>query len=153
MIFIALTTTVSRRFWEIFYITLLLFSISVMSDSLWPHELQQARLQSLLRLISIELVMSSDLLIFSCPLLLLPSVFPSVRVFSSELALHIRWSKYWSFSFRISPSSEYLGLTSFKINWFDLLEIQGTHMLIFFFIKIALLMHFELFIEMVNSNE
>ena len=117
MIFIALTTTVSRRFWEIFYITLLLFSISVMSDSLWPHELQQARLQSLLRLISIELVMSSDLLIFSCPLLLLPSVFPSVRVFSSELALHIRWPKYWSFSFSISPSNWHSGLISFKIDW------------------------------------
>ena len=77
MIFIALTTTVSRRFWEIFYITLLLFSISVMSDSLWPHELQQARLQSLLRLISIELVMPSNHLILCWPLLLCLQSFPA----------------------------------------------------------------------------
>ena len=61
-----------------------------------------------------------------CPLLLLPSIFPSIRVFSSELALHIRWSKLWSFSFVISPSNEYSGLVSFKFDWFDLIAVQGT---------------------------
>ena len=65
-------------------------------------------------------------LILHCPLLLLPSVFPSIRVFSNELALHIRWPKYWSFSFSISPSNEYSGLISFWINWFDLLAVKGT---------------------------
>ena len=82
--------------------------------------------QSLLKLMSIESMMPSKCLILCCPLLLLPSVFPSIRVFSSELALYIRWSKYWSFSFSISPSNEYSGLISFKINWFDLLKVQGT---------------------------
>ena len=70
-----------------------------------------------------ESVMPSNHLILSCPLLLLPSTFPSIRVFSNESALHIRWSKYWSFSFRISPSKEYSGLISFR---FDLLAVQGT---------------------------
>ena len=81
--------------------------------------------QSLLKLISIESVMPSNHLILFCPLLLLPSVFPSIRVSSSESALHIRWPKYWSFSFSIGPSSEYSGLISFRIDWFDLLEVQG----------------------------
>ena len=76
---------------------------------------------SLLRLMSIDLMMPSNYLILCRPLLLLPSVFLSIRVFSNELALLIRWSKYWSFSFSISPSNEYLGLISFKIDWFDLL--------------------------------
>ena len=80
----------------------------------------------LLRLISTELVMPSNHLILCRPLLLLPSVFPSIRGFSIESALHIRWPKYWSFSFSISPSNEYLGLISFRINWFDLLAVQGT---------------------------
>ena len=71
---------------------------------------------SLLKLMSIELVMPSDYLIFCRPLLLLPSIFPSVRVFSNELVLHIRWPKYWSFSFSISPSNEYSGLISFRID-------------------------------------
>ena len=70
--------------------------------------------------------MSSNHLILCRPLLLLPSIFPSIRVFSNESALHIRWPKYWSFSFSISPSSEYLGLISFRINWLDLLAVQGT---------------------------
>ena len=74
--------------------------------------------QSLLRFMSIESVMPSNHLIFCCPLLLLPSIFPSIRVFSSESALHMRWPKYWSFSFSISPSNEYSGLISFKIDWF-----------------------------------
>ena len=73
-----------------------------------------------------ELVMASNHLILCCPFLLLPSIFPSVRVFSNESVLHIRWPKYWSFSFSISPSNEYSGLTSFRIDWLDLLAVQGT---------------------------
>ena len=75
---------------------------------------------------SIELVMPSNHLILYCPLLLLPSIFPSIRVFSNESALCIRWPKYWNFSFSISPSNEYSGLISFKIDWFDLLAVQRT---------------------------
>ena len=82
--------------------------------------------QSLLKLMSIELMMPSNHLIFCRPLLLLPSIFPSITVFSNELALHIRWPKYWSFSFNFSPSSEYLGLISFRTDYFDLLAVQGT---------------------------
>ena len=82
--------------------------------------------QSLLILLSIELVMSCNHLILCCPLLLLPSIFSSIRIFSNESALHIRWPKYWSFSFSISPSSEYSGLISFSIDWFDPLAVQGT---------------------------
>ena len=80
---------------------------------------------SLLKLMSIELVMVFNDLVL-CHHLLLASIFPSIRVFSSELALRIRWPKYWSFNFSISPSSEYSGLTSFRIDWFDLLAVQGT---------------------------
>ena len=80
---------------------------------------------SLLKLLSIELVMPSNHLIFCCPLLL-PSIFPSIRVFSNESVLRIRWPKYWGFSFSISPSNEYSGLISFRIDWFDLLAVQGT---------------------------
>ena len=75
---------------------------------------------------SIESVMLSNHLILCHPLLLLPSIFPSIRVFSSESALHIRWPKYWSFSFSISPSNEYAGLISFRMDWLDLLAVQGT---------------------------
>ena len=75
---------------------------------------------------SIKLVMPSNHLILCCPLLLLPSIFPSIKVFSSELALPIRWPKYWSFNFSIPPSNEYSGLISFKIDWFDLLVVCGT---------------------------
>ena len=82
--------------------------------------------QSLLKLMSIELVMASNHLIFCCPLLLLPSILLSIRVFSSESVLHIRWPKYWSFSFNISSSNEYSGLISFRIYWLDLLAVQGT---------------------------
>ena len=74
---------------------------------------------------SIESVMPSNHLILCCPLLLLPSIFPSIRVFSNESTLHIRWPKYWSFSSFIGPSNEYLGLFSFRIDWFDLLTVQG----------------------------
>ena len=82
--------------------------------------------QSLLKLMSTEVVMPSNHLILCHPLLLLPSIFPSIRDFSSESVLCIRWPKYWSFSFSISPSNEYSGLISFRIDWFDLLAIQGT---------------------------
>ena len=82
--------------------------------------------QSSLKLMSIESVMPSNHLILCCPLLLLPSIFPSIRVFSNESALHIRWPKYWSFSFNISPSNEHPGLISFRMDWLDLLAVQGT---------------------------
>ena len=75
---------------------------------------------------SIESVMPSNHLILCRPLLLLPSIFPSIRAFSNESAFHIRWPKHWSFSFSISPSNEYLGLISFRIDWLDLLAVQGT---------------------------
>ena len=80
----------------------------------------------LCKLISIESVMPSNHLILYCPLLLLPSIFPSIRVFSNEIVLRIRWQKYWSFSFSISPFNEYSGLISFRMNWFHLLAVQGT---------------------------
>ena len=82
--------------------------------------------QRLPKLMSIESEMPSNHLILSCPLLLLPSIFPSIRVFSNESVLRIRWPKYWSFSFNISPSNEYLGVISFRIEWFDLVAVQGT---------------------------
>ena len=82
--------------------------------------------QSLLKLMSIELVMPSNHLILCHFLLLLPSIFPSIRVFSNESVLHIRWPKYWSFSFSINPSNEYSGLISFRMDWFDFLAVQGT---------------------------
>ena len=82
--------------------------------------------QSLLKFMSIESVMSSNHLILCHPLLLLPSVFPSIRVFSNESTLRIRWPKYWSFGFSISPSNEYSGLISFRMDWFDLLAVQRT---------------------------
>ena len=82
--------------------------------------------RSLLKLMPIELVMPSNQLILCCPLLLLPSMFPSIRVFSSESVLCIRWQKYQSFSFNISPSSEYSRLISFRMDWLDLLTVQGT---------------------------
>ena len=82
--------------------------------------------RSLPKLMSIDLVMSSNHLILCRPLLLLPSFFPSIRVFTNESALRIRWPKYWSFSFSISPSNEYPGLISFRMDWLDLLAVQGT---------------------------
>ena len=83
-------------------------------------------LPDFLKPMSTESVMLSSSLILCCPLLLLPPVFPSTRVFSNESGVHIRWPKYWSFSFSISPSNEFSGLISFKIGWFDLLAVQGT---------------------------
>ena len=82
--------------------------------------------RSLLKLMSIESVMPSNHFILCCPLLLPTSIFPSIRVFSNESVLHIRWPKYWSFSFSISPSNEYSGLISFRMDWLDLLAAQGT---------------------------
>ena len=81
---------------------------------------------NLLRLMSIQSVMPSNHLILCCPLLLLPPLFPSIKVFSNESVLHIRWPKYWSFSFNISPSSEYSRLISFRMDWLGLLVVQGT---------------------------
>ena len=82
--------------------------------------------RSLLKLMSIELVMRSNHLILCRPLLLPPSIFPSIRVFPNESVLHVRWPKYWSLSFSVSPSKVYLELISFRIDWFDLLAVQGT---------------------------
>ena len=82
--------------------------------------------RSLLKFMSIESMMLSNHLILCCLFLLIPSVFPSIRIFSNELALHIRWPKYWGFSFSISPSSEHSELISFRIDWFNLLAVQGT---------------------------
>ena len=91
-----------------------------------PASLSITNFWRLLELMSIELVIPSNHLILGCPLLFLPSIFPSTRIFSSESALHIKWPKYWSFSFSISPSSEYSGLISFRMDWLDLLAVQGT---------------------------
>ena len=100
-----------------------------MSDSLRPHRLRHTRPPnswSLLKLTFIELLMSSNHLILCRPFLLLRSIFPCIRVFSNESALHIRWIKHWSFSFSISPSNEYSGLISCRMDWLDLLAVQGT---------------------------
>ena len=109
-----------------------MFSRSVMSDSLGLHRLQHARLpclitssQSLLKLMSIQSMTPSNHLTLCYPLLL-PSVFPSIRVFSKELVLYIRWPTYWSFSLSIGPSKEYSGLISFRIDWLDLPAVEGT---------------------------
>ena len=99
-----------------------------MSDSLGPHgqaSLSITNSWSLLTLMSIELVMPSNHLILCHPLLLLPSIFPNIRVFSNDSVLCIRWPKYWSFSFRISPSKEYSGLISLRIDWLEILAVQG----------------------------
>ena len=106
-------------------------SHSVVSDSLRPHELQQASLSitnswSSLKFMSIESVMPSNHLILCHPLLLLPPIPPSIRVFSNESTLRMRWPKYWSFSFNISPSNEHPGLISFRMDLLDLLAVQGT---------------------------
>ena len=115
------------------YISSVQFSRSIVSDSLQPHGLQHARLPcpsptpgGYSNSKSIELVMPSNHLILCCPSLLPSSILPSIRVFSNELALHMRWPEYWSFSFNISPSSEHPGLSSFRMNWLDLLAVQGT---------------------------
>ena len=91
-----------------------------------PNTLCITNSQSILNLMSIESMMPSNPLILCHPLLLLPSIFPSIRVFSNELVLHIRWPKYWRFSFSISPSNEHSGLIFFRMDWLDLLGVQGT---------------------------
>ena len=108
------------------------FSSSVVSDSLRPQELQHARppcplptLRGLPKLMFIELVMPSNHLILYHPFLFLPSIFTSIRVYSKESALHMRWPKYWSFSFNISPPNEHPGPISFRMDWLDLLAVQG----------------------------
>ena len=121
------TCSLEYKLWQMFFQS---FSHVWLFVSSWTVA-RQASLsftitQSLLKLMSIESVMLSNHLILCCPLLLLPSVFPSTRVFSIESALCIRWPKYWSFIFSISPSNEYIGLISFNIDWFDLLAPQRT---------------------------
>ena len=113
--------------------SLIQFSHSVMSNSLWPHGLQHARTpcpsptpQACSDSCPLSRWCPSNHLILCRPLLLLPSIFPSIRVFSNDSALNIKWPKYSSFSFSISPSNEYSGLISFRVNWFDLLGVQGT---------------------------
>ena len=108
------------------------FSHSIMSESVTPSTaacqafLSITNSQSLVKLMSIESVMPSNHLILCRPLLLPPSIFPSIRVFSNESVLHITWPKYWSFSFNISPSKEHSELISFRMDWLDLLAVQGT---------------------------
>ena len=92
----------------------------------WQASLSITNSPSLLKLMSIESVIPSNHLILCHPLLLLPSIFPSIRVFSNESLLRIRWPEYWSFSFSISPSNEFSGLISFRMGWLDLLAVQGT---------------------------
>ena len=113
--------------------TVIQFSSVNRVRSLQPHGLKHTRPPcpvanswSLLKLKSIELVMSSNHLILCCPLFLLPAIFPNIRIFSNESVIHIRWPKYWSCSFSISPSNEYSELISFRMAWLDLLAVQGT---------------------------
>jgi len=113
------------------------FGRSVMSDSLRPHESQHTRPPCPSptpgvhpNSMCIELVMPSSHLILCCPLLLLPPVPPSIRVFSNESTLCMRWPKYWSFNFSISPSNEHPGLVSFRMDWLDLLTVQGTRIVL-----------------------
>ena len=136
------------------------FSRTVVSISLQPHELQHTKLpcpipnfRSLLKLMSIELVMQSNHLILSHPLLFLPSIFPSIRVFSNESVLHIRWLKDWSFSFTISPSSEYSGLISLRMDWLDLLAVEGTlkSLLQHHSSKASILLHLAFFIVQLSN--
>ena len=113
------------------------FSCSVVSSFVTPWTaacqafLSITNSQSLLKLMFIKLVMPSNHLILCRPLLLLPSIFPSIRVFSNESVLHIRWPKYWSFSFCISPSHKYSGLSSFRIDWLISLRVQGKNINVF----------------------
>ena len=119
----------SSKFSTVLYCSLQLLSQVWLCETPWTaaHQasLSITKSQSLLKLMSTESVMPSNHLILSSPLLL-PSIFPSIRVFSNESVLCIMWPKYWSFSFSISPSKDYSGLISFRIDWFDLLEVKGT---------------------------
>ena len=129
-----------------------------MSDSATPWiAAHQASLSitntwSSLKLMSLESVIPSNHLILYHPLLLLPSIFPSIRVFSNESALGIRWPKYWSFSFSISPSNEYSGLVYFRMNWLDLLTVQGTLKSLFqhHSLKTSILWHSGFFIALLS---
>ena len=131
-IFCFLWTSFSIRLFNSLIHASVQFSPSVMSDSATPwttaHQASRSitNSQSLLKLMSIKLVMPSNHLILCHPLLLPPSIFPSIRVSSNESVLHIRWPEYWSFSFSISPSNEYSGLISVRMNWLDLRAVQGT---------------------------
>ena len=116
--------------WNLQFSSVQLLSHVQLFGTLWTAE-RQASLSitnswSLLKLMSFKSMMPSNHLILCRPLLLLPSIFPSIRVFSNESVLHIRWPKYWSFSFSISPSNEYSGMISFRMDWLDLLAVQGT---------------------------
>ena len=134
------------------------FSRSVVSDSLQSHGLQNARLPCpspipklvMLKLMSIESVMPFNHLILCHPLFLLPSIFPTIRVFSNESVLRIMWPRSWSFSF--SPSNEYSGLISFRIDWLDLLEVQGTlkSLLQHYSSKVSILWHSAFFIDQLS---
>ena len=119
-----------------------------------PHHLSEFA-----KFMPTELVMPFSHLILCHPLFLLPSILPSIRVFSSELAVHIKWPKYWSFSFSISPSNEYSGLISFKINWFNLPVVQGIlksllqhHILFFGFFLIFFFFNFKIFNSYMRSQ-
>ena len=136
------------------------FSLSVMSDSAtqWTaaYQASLSNCQNLLKLMSIELVMLSNHPILCHPLLLLPSIFPSIRVFSNESALSIRWPKCWSFSFNISPSKEHPGLISFRMDWLDLLAVQGTlkslnKVKLYFYVTAVIYMHIYKIIIYVRS--
>ena len=119
----------SSDFFDVILVLSVQFSCSVVSDFLQLHESQHARppcpSPSPPKPMFFESVMPSNHLILCCPFLLLPSIFPSIRVFSNESALRIRWPKYWSFTFNISPSNEHSGLI-FRMDWLDLLAVQGT---------------------------
>ena len=112
----------SWKWWESIFENLCYIKLGF----LFNFSLSITNSQSLLKLMSIESVMPSNHLLLCCPLLHLPSIFPSISVFSSESVLHIRWPKYWSFSFNIRPSNEYSGLIAFRMDWLDLLAVQGT---------------------------
>ena len=128
----SLSFTISWSLFKLMSIKLMMLSNHLILTLCFPIDCRPQAFMSftiswsLLKLMSIKLMMLSNHLILCCPCLLLPSIFPTIRVFSSELTLHIRWPKYWSFSFSISPSKEYSGLISFRIDWFDLLPVQGT---------------------------
>ena len=135
------------------------FSCSVVSNILQPHGLQHVRppwpspySRSLFKLIPTESVIPSNHLIFCHPLLLSPSIFPSIRIFSNESALCIRWPNYWSFSFSISPSNEYSGLISFRMVWLDLPAVQGTlkNLLQHHSSKASILWHSAFFIDQLS---
>ena len=115
------------------HFSLVQFSCSVVSDSLWPCEPRHARSPCpsptpgvYPNSCALSQWCHLTIFILCCPFLLLPSIFPNIRVFSNESALHIKWPKYWSFSFNISPTNEYSGLISFRMDWLDLLAVQGT---------------------------